>query len=46
MPSWAEPREEGQAALWLGTAVIPVPPLRMALPTPVALPPHPALGRS
>lgn len=44
VPSWAEPREEGQAALWLGTAVIPVPPLRMSLPTPVARPPHPALG--
>lgn len=27
VPTWAEPREEGQAALWLGTAVIPVPPL-------------------
>jgi hypothetical protein len=28
IPAWAEPREEGQAALWLGNAVIPVPPLR------------------
>jgi hypothetical protein len=27
VPTWAEPREEGQAALWLGTAVIPIPPL-------------------
>jgi hypothetical protein len=27
IPTWAEPREEGQAALWLGNAVIPVPPL-------------------
>src|SRR5579862_2104934 len=27
VPSWAEPRQEGQAALWLGSAVIPVPPL-------------------
>jgi hypothetical protein len=26
IPTWAEPREEGQAALWLGNAVIPVPP--------------------
>ena len=28
IPTWAEPREEGQAALWLGNAVIPVPPLQ------------------
>ncbi len=28
IPTWAEPREQGQAALWLGNAVIPVPPLR------------------
>jgi septal ring factor EnvC (AmiA/AmiB activator) len=27
IPTWAEPREEGQAALWLGNAVIPVPPM-------------------
>jgi hypothetical protein len=27
VPSWAEPRQDGQAALWLGSAVIPVPPL-------------------
>jgi hypothetical protein len=26
MPAWAEPRHDGQAALWLGTSVIPVPP--------------------
>jgi hypothetical protein len=30
VPSWAEPRQVGQAALWLGTAVIPVPPLHGA----------------
>ena len=28
VPAWAEPRHEGQAALWLGNAVIAVPPLR------------------
>jgi hypothetical protein len=26
LPGWAEPRHAGQAALWLGNAVIPVPP--------------------
>jgi hypothetical protein len=26
VPDWAEPRHEGQAALWLGSIVIPVPP--------------------
>ena len=40
VPSWAEPREEGQAALWVGTAVIPVPALRTSLPTPPARPPR------
>jgi hypothetical protein len=25
VPAWAEPRQEGQAALWLGNAVVPVP---------------------
>jgi hypothetical protein len=30
VPSWAEPRQDGQAALWLGSAVIPVPPLHGA----------------
>ncbi len=33
VPSWAEPRQEGQAALWLGNAVIPVPPLHGAIAT-------------
>jgi hypothetical protein len=28
IPTWAEPREEGQAALWIGDCVIPVPPLQ------------------
>ena len=27
VPAWAEPRHEGQAALWLGNAIIAVPPL-------------------
>lgn len=27
LPAWAEPRRDGQAALWLGNAVIPVPSL-------------------
>ncbi|MGI8505392.1 MAG: hypothetical protein ACR2MK_01060 [Solirubrobacteraceae bacterium] len=27
VPAWAEPRRDGQAALWLGDAVVPVPPL-------------------
>jgi predicted nucleic acid-binding Zn-ribbon protein len=26
LPAWAEPRQPGQAALWVGNAVIPVPP--------------------
>jgi hypothetical protein len=26
LPHWAEPRHDGQAALWLGSSVIPVPP--------------------
>jgi len=26
IPPWAQPRHEGQAALWVGTAVVPVPP--------------------
>jgi predicted nucleic acid-binding Zn-ribbon protein len=26
LPAWAEPRYDGQAALWLGNSVIPVPP--------------------
>jgi hypothetical protein len=44
VPSWAEPREEGQAALWLGTAVIPVPPLRAAVGPPAApTPPGPVV---
>ena len=32
IPPWAQPRHEGQAALWVGTAVVPVP----MVPVPVA----------
>lgn len=47
VPSWAEPRQDGQAALWIGSAVIPVPPLHGTANTPapvvepVAPPPPP-----
>jgi hypothetical protein len=52
VPSWAEPRQDGQAALWLGSAVIPVPPLhgtatarvddeRPSVPAAAAEPPPP-----
>jgi len=49
LPAWAEPRYDGQAALWLGSAVIPVPPptgavapsAPMAAPTPPSPPPPP-----
>lgn len=27
VPDWAEPRREGQATVWIGNAVVPVPPL-------------------
>ncbi len=30
LPAWAEPRHAGQAALWLGNAVVPVPPASSA----------------
>ncbi len=40
LPDWAEPRHEGQAALWLGSAVVPVPPPGGAAPPPVR--PRPA----
>lgn len=38
LPSWAEPRQPGQAALWVGEALIPVPPPGGPLPEPVAAP--------
>lgn len=49
VPTWAEPREEGQAALWLGTAVIPIPPLveggeRVLAPAPPAPAPRGRAG--
>jgi hypothetical protein len=51
LPDWAEPHHEGQAALWLGSAVVPVPPPGGAAPAPVrprpaAPPPEPAPGMS
>jgi hypothetical protein len=44
VPDWAEPRHEGQAALWLGSAVVPVPPPGWSPPVaapPAAAPPSP-----
>jgi hypothetical protein len=37
VPDWAEPRHEGQAAVWIGNSVVPVPPLHGASHTPPAL---------
>lgn len=45
LPVWAQPRHEGQAALWVGTAVVPVP-LPGAGPDGHRLPPPPALGEA
>jgi hypothetical protein len=49
IPDWAEPRQEGQAAVWLGRHVIPVPLLRsdrQAVPPPLgAAGPAPEVGR-
>jgi hypothetical protein len=39
IPTWAEPREDGQAALWLGNAVIPVPPLEQSREATAVRPP-------
>jgi hypothetical protein len=42
IPGWAEPRQHGQAALWLGNAVIPVAPpgaSRASAPPEAAVPP-------
>jgi len=49
LPSWADPQREGQAALWVGTAVVPVPlgaaaPLLPTPPSPSA-PSTPVLER-
>jgi len=45
IPTWAEPREQGQAALWVGNAVIPVPPLEQSREATAVLPPAPYPGR-
>jgi predicted nucleic acid-binding Zn-ribbon protein len=37
VPDWAEPRHEGQAAVWIGDAVVPVPPLHGSHHAPPAL---------
>jgi predicted nucleic acid-binding Zn-ribbon protein len=37
VPDWAEPRHEGQAAVWIGDAVVPVPPLHSSHHVPPAL---------
>jgi hypothetical protein len=46
LPSWAEPEREGQAALWVGTAVVPVPLGRSAARAwpPPPTPPVPGAG--
>jgi hypothetical protein len=46
IPPWAQPRHEGQAALWVGTSVVPVP-LPGASPEGIHRPaPPPALGEA
>jgi hypothetical protein len=46
IPPWAQPRHEGQAALWVGTSVVPVP-LPGGSPDGIhRLPPPPALGEA
>lgn len=42
VPGWAEPRREGQAALWIGEAVVPIPPIGTSRRWPGSAPP--ALG--
>lgn len=37
VPDWAQPRQEGQAAVWIGDSVVPVPPLRGFHQAPPAL---------
>lgn len=37
VPDWAEPRHEGQAAVWIGNSVVPVPPLHGSHHAPPAL---------
>jgi len=42
VPGWAEPRRQGQAALWIGEAVVPIPPIGASRRWPGSGPP--ALG--
>jgi hypothetical protein len=46
IPPWAQPRHEGQAALWVGTSVVPVPMPGSAADGFHRLPPPPALGEA
>ena len=46
LPPWAQPRHEGQAALWVGTAVVPVPLPGGSADGVHRLPPPPALGEA
>ena len=50
IPPWAQPRHDGQAALWVGTSVVPVPPPGTSgdgsHPPMHRLPPPPALGEA
>ncbi|HTU95511.1 MAG TPA: hypothetical protein VMF14_06690 [Solirubrobacteraceae bacterium] len=46
IPPWAQPRHEGQAALWVGTAVVPVPMPGSSADGVHRLPPPPALGEA
>ncbi len=46
IPPWAQPRHEGQAALWVGTSVVPVPLPGASADGLHRLPPPPALGEA
>ena len=49
IPPWAQPRHDGQAALWMGTSVVPVPlpgAARDSMSSAHRLPPPPALGEA
>ena len=46
IPPWAQPRHEGQAALWVGTAVVPIPIHGASADGIHRLPPPPALGEA
>jgi hypothetical protein len=46
VPEWAQPRHEGQAALWVGTAVVPVPLPGTSADGVHRLPAPPALGEA